>query len=371
MGFQASKCAKNEIFVSSYTSEMGHTWGEGKGFCVFSRNGSELKLEKEVQISQGTPSFMEWTDKYLYIALELEKGLVLCVDRETFEVVSTSEVIGFAPCHTKLHHSNKILFVANYVSGELVALGLNDNGTFTGKWSSTKSSSKASGEKGMASRQEGPHGHCVLPLEKSNYVLLADLGTDEVLCFSVDEETLELTQTSVATFPPGSGPRTLARNGKFIYCSCEISVNVAILTYEGDGIIKYVTSVKALSEDFSIPSSIAHLTVSPCGKFVIAGIRSHIPADAAKPSKELITKVSEKTEQGGMLSVLKVVDKGLELDSMHDSHGLTPRMFEFHDDILYVCNQDSNKLTQLKFDNGKFEFVAENEVGSPNCVLIS
>jgi len=381
MGHGGSKKDNSEIVVSSYTQNMGHTWGEGKGVAIFSQNGSKLKLEQEIPIDVGTPSFLELTKTHIYVALEIEKGVILCIDRKTREVVSTSEIIGFAPCHLKLHHTHRILFVANYVSGELVALGLNRSGLFTGKWTTAKSEKEPTGENGIQERQEACHGHCVLPIDHTDYVLFSDLGTDEVICFRINCESLEMTKTSVATFPPGYGPRTLVKHKEFVYCSCELNSHVATLKYEGNGIVKYIGSVLALPDDFAEATCMSHLAVSPCGKYVIAGNRVHVSPIGFKPSKEKIANYDKKTHSvhfaselrsalGGCLSVLKIVFSGLVFDSMHHSFGLTPRAFSFGGDVLYLCNQDTNTLTRLRFKKGRFEFIDEYPVGSPNCALV-
>jgi len=382
MGVLSSKKPPKEVIVSSYNENMAHTWGEGKGISIFRRDGDKaLELEKEIEIPDGPPSFLELTRNHIYACLECEEGVVLCIHRDTHEVVSRSPVIGFGPCHLKFHHNNRILFVANYVSGELCALGLDRKGHFNGKWRVAKSKSEPSGEDGIRERQEGHHGHCVLPIKGTDYVLFADLGTDEVLCFKCHPDTLALEQTSSAKLPPGHGPRTLVNpKGQWIYCSCELNSTVATLDYK-DGVIKYVSSVNALPDEFKETTSMSHITVSPCERYIIVGNRVHISPTGFKPSKEKIANYDPKTQSihfadelraapGGCLSVLKVVFSGLVFESMQHSFGLTPRMFEFHDDVLHICNQDTNKLTRLRFEKGRFHYMDDVDVKSPNCVLI-
>ena len=54
MGALPSKKPPKEVIVSSYNENMAHTWGEGKGISIFSRDGDKaLKLEKEIEIPDG------------------------------------------------------------------------------------------------------------------------------------------------------------------------------------------------------------------------------------------------------------------------------------------------------------------------------
>lgn len=58
-----------------------------------------------------------------------------------------------------------------------------------------------------ADRQEAPHPHEAILDPTASYVLVPDLGADEVRIYQADETTLGLTPIAPLTVRPGSGPR--------------------------------------------------------------------------------------------------------------------------------------------------------------------
>ena len=85
---------------------------------------------------------------------------------------------GADPCHLLLDTDGRTLFVANYTSGTLAVLPLDADGGFA-----TLGPDQVFGHTGTGpdeDRQESPHAHFVALDPSGAFVLVVDLGTDEI-----------------------------------------------------------------------------------------------------------------------------------------------------------------------------------------------
>jgi len=140
---------------------------------------------------------------------------------------------GADPCHLLLAPDARTLYVANYSSGTLGVLPLDADGLFTAEVRAARGPVQVLGHAGSgpdASRQEGPHAHFVAIAPGGQFVVVADLGTDDLRRYARDTATGLLSAAGIAaTLPPGTGPRHLvfAADGRTAYVVGELDVSVA------------------------------------------------------------------------------------------------------------------------------------------------
>src|SRR5690606_33227583 len=114
---------------------------------------------------------------------------------------------GSEPCYAMADPSGRHLFVANYGSGTVAAIPLDDGGML-----GAPHISQHNGQGPDPDRQAAPHVHMTVPVDGG--VLAVDLGTDALYRHPVDQVTGDLLDGEVvARFQPGTGPRHLARDG--------------------------------------------------------------------------------------------------------------------------------------------------------------
>jgi len=120
-------------------------------------------------------------------------------------------------------------------------------------------------------RQDCSHPHCLTPTPEGLYICICDLGTD---CIYVC--TPELREVSRVTVDPGSGPRHLvfSPDGKFAYCSNELTSTVSVFAYE-EGRLTHITTLSALPEDYSGENYGSAIRLSPDGKALYMSNRGH------------------------------------------------------------------------------------------------
>ncbi|WP_136607978.1 lactonase family protein [Paenibacillus dokdonensis] len=288
----------------------------------------------------------------LYAVSETDAGEVYAysVDSETGELhlLDRKPTQGSAPCYISLTQDGSHVLVANYTSGHVNAYSIGDNGELT-----PSSLIQHSGSSINQDRQEGPHPHSVFQDPKGKYVLVCDLGLDEVIFYRLEEGKL-VSHHAVKT-APGAGPRhfDFHPSGQWAYGINELDDTVtvyALNTQAGD--LKLLQTISALPEGAVRGSASADIHVTPCGRFLYASNRSEdsIGLYHINPST-------------GMLTAVEWVS----------TNGKTPRNFAiFKGGYLLAANQNSSNIVSFKInkENGRLTptgYVLE--VPKPVCIL--
>ena len=101
---------------------------------------------------------------------------------------------------------------------------------------------------------------------------VADLGTDNVATYSLDDATGALTLVSSVDATPGSGPRHIAFNadGTLMYVVTEMGATIDVYAYDmTTGMIgELVQTVSAVPDPFEGTKSTAEIAIHPSGKFL-------------------------------------------------------------------------------------------------------
>jgi 6-phosphogluconolactonase (cycloisomerase 2 family) len=145
---------------------------------------------------------------------------------------------GADPCHLLLAPDARTLYVANYSSGTLGVLPLDRDGRFTAEVRAEGGPVQVLGHGGVGpdiDRQEGPHAHFVALAPGGRFLVVVDLGTDELRRYAHDAETGLVTDAGIAAIlPPGTGPRHLAfaPDGRTAYVVGELDVSVHVLAWD-------------------------------------------------------------------------------------------------------------------------------------------
>ncbi|WP_159022700.1 lactonase family protein [Formosa sp. L2A11] len=257
---------------------------------------------------------------------------------------------GMNPCFITVNKDNTIL-VANYGSGTVTHLQLEDNGFI-----STKIDVKQHLGKGTTSRQEGPHAHSVYFVPNSDDIISVDLGTNSLWFYNIDKNTNKLKANLQDTLlmPEGAGPRhlTFHPNNKWIYVINELDNTITKVERLANG--KYVAkeSITTLPEDYTGKAYCADIHISSDGKFLYASNREH--------NSITIFKVDKK-------------DGSLTAIGYESTRGKTPRNFALspNEDFLVVANKNSDNLISYKRDqdSGLLTFVDEIKAPTPSCIL--
>jgi 6-phosphogluconolactonase len=347
-----SKAAQYFAFIGTYTSKT-----DSKGIYSFRfDSGTGSLTSTAVAATTPDPSFLTvaHNEKYLYAVNELSEfggkksGAVTSysIDAKSGKLVQLNQVAsgGADPCYVSFDQSGKYLLVANYTGGSVSTFPAAADGHI----GPAAAFVQHTGFGPNKERQEGPHAHYSATSADNRFVVVVDLGLDEVVVYRFDPATGSLTPNDppFAKLAPGAGPRHLAfhPNGKFAYVLNEVIPTVTALAYDSkSGSFSTLQTLSTIPKDFTAHNDTAEIVVHPSGKFLYASNRGHdsiaeFTIDAAK----------------GILT----------LAGDFPTQGKTPRNFALDPTgkFLLAANQESNNIVIFRIDQSTGALVATGQV---------
>lgn len=351
---------KSVAYVGTYT---GKTSRGIYGFKFDAASGATEPLGCVAEVA--SPSFLAIhpNGRFLYAVGETSEfrgkpaGVLSAfrIERETgrLTLLNQASSEGAGPCHLAVDHTGQVLLAANYGGGSVVAVPIKADGSL----GEATCFIQHQGSSANPQRQQGPHAHSVNLSPDNRFVLVTDLGTDQVLVYRLDAERGILTPNDppFAILPPGSGPRHLAftPDGRRVFVLNELLCTMAGFDYDAQrGVLTAVDSRSTLPSGFSRQNSTAEVQVHPNGRFVYGSNRGHdsIASFAIQPD--------------GRLAPLGQTPTG----------GRHPRNFCLAPDArwLWAANRDTDNLVLFRVDPETGALRAsgrELEVPSPVCVV--
>jgi 6-phosphogluconolactonase len=263
---------------------------------------------------------------------------------------------GAGPCHVAIDNSGKWLFAANYDGGSVASFSIRQDGSL-GEASAfiQHHSSSVNGE-----QQNRPHAHAAASSPDNRFVLVADLGLDEVLSYHFEAAAggLDPSGPLASKVAPGSGPRHMAfrPDGRFLYVINELLSTVMTFSYEArQGSLHELQTLSTLPRGFRGSNSAAEIAVHPSGRFLYGSNRGH-----------------------DSIAIFRIdpADGKLTADGHISTKGHTPRNFAIDPtgNYLLAANQDSNTLVEFHIDPGSGALTATPtvlEVPSPVSICFA
>lgn len=237
-----------DLWVGTYPAAGAGTpagLGEGVWRVTLDPATGALSGARQVAVTPA-PSFVAAhpSGRVLYAVGERSPGTVTAFrvpdpahDDAALEPLATVASGGADPCHLLLAPDARALYVANYSSGTLAVLPLDEDGAFAAEVLASGAPAQVHGHEGSGpdeSRQESSHAHFVAVAPGAAHVLVCDLGTDEVRRYRVGPGGLLAEDGIAATLPPGTGPRHLvfSADGRVAYLVGELDVTVHVLAWD-------------------------------------------------------------------------------------------------------------------------------------------
>jgi len=182
---------------------------------------------------------------------------------------------GSGSCHVNVDATGRMISIANYSSGSLEAMSLRTDGGLDENTSFFQHQGSS-----VHPRQAAAHTHSVNYSPDNRFLVVADLGMDQLLVYRTDVERAALKPHSSPyhSVEPGSGPRhfTFHPNGRFAYAVNELSSTVTVLEFDAAaGSFQTLQTISTLASDFSGENTTAEILVHPSGKFLYASNRGH------------------------------------------------------------------------------------------------
>lgn len=192
------------------------------------------------------------------------------------QLLNRQSARGTASCYLDVDATGKTVVVANYSTGDVASLPINDDGSL----GESVSYFKHEGSSIDPQRQKGPNAHSFVISPDNRFAFAADLGIDKIMSYRLDAATATLTPNdpAFAALPPGSGPRHQAfhPNGKFLYAINELANTISVFAYNAEkGALTDLQSISTVPNDFDGKSHTADLKITPDGRHLYGTNRGH------------------------------------------------------------------------------------------------
>lgn len=265
--------------------------------------------------------------------------------------INQMPVYGVGACHISLDREGKRAFVSHYRSGSLAVFPVNSGGVI-GDSIQTIAFEGSS----VTSRQDRSHVHSILVSPDNRFVYVADLGTDKIMIYALDNNTgrlLPATQPWLAV-NPGAGPRhfTFHPVKPYIYLADELSSTVSVLRRNrSDGSLELIQNLSTLPDDFNGSNTVADIHTDPEGRFLYISNRGH-----------------------NSLAIFSIDENGGLGFIAHESvRGDHPRNFMMDNDgeFIMVANQFTDNIVLFNLDEntGLIEYTGVSiGVPAPACL---
>ena len=254
---------------------------------------------------------------------------------------------GADPCHLTLSKGGDQLFVSNYSGGNFTSFPLGSDGSIA----APEIVVQHSGSGPNPDRQEQAHVHSTTLSPDDRYLYVADLGTDQLSQFSL-EQGLQAQPAHVTSIEPGAGPRHVWFGQKAVYLLNELRNTITTLQPDSTDRLQVIASCTTLPEDFTAASDSAHIQGSSDGRFLYTTNRGH-----------------------DSVAVFEIQQQGIpELIQLLPTGGKHPRHFAFSPDQcqLLIANRDTHNINIFERDADTGRLTALDvtlEVPSPVFLL--
>ena len=145
-------------------------------------------------------------------------------------IINQQSTAGDHPCHLMLDSTGRWLVVSNYSSGSVSVFPIGEEGAL-GEMTDLV---QHHGHGVHPERQGGPHAHSATLSPDGRYIIVADLGLDKLLVYTLDPSQGKLISHRGVATRPGAGPRHLAfhPNGRVLYVANELDSTVSVYDFE-------------------------------------------------------------------------------------------------------------------------------------------
>lgn len=334
------------MFVGTYTRGGG-----SKGIYVFQMDGESGSMT-QVHVEEGisNPSFLAIhpNHKFLYAVNEVAESsgvpggalTAYSIDASSGRLkrINRQSTGGPGPCHVGIDATGRYAVVANYNGGSVCMLPIDEDGSLK---PSSHFIQHYGGTKVNPQRQEKAHAHSANLDPGNRFVVINDLGLDQLRVYEMDLEAgkLAFKEGSSVKSTPGAGPRHLDfhPNGRYAYAINELGSTLTAYRYDAAaGRLAKLNELSTLPKGYQGENTTADVHVSPDGNFVYGSNRGH--------NTLAIFRIN------GSDGSIKYVDD-------QSTGGKTPRNFAIHPDgkYLYAANQDSDSIIQFEVNHSTGE----------------
>jgi 6-phosphogluconolactonase (cycloisomerase 2 family) len=357
-GVQAGQPQPRFAYVGSFTSEARKARGEGiSAYRIDPATGRWARVQALTR--EVNPGYLAVDPRrpVLYaVHSEANQVSAFAIDGTTGELtlINRQSCGGDNPVHLALDATGRFLVVANYASGNVVALQVDGDGSLGRRTADVA----LRGELGPhRTEQSAPHPHHC-PFDPSGrIVVVPDKGLDRLFAFRLDAATGAL----VPVDPPsvktrsGAGPRHIGFHPRlpFAYVINELDSTVGVYRLRESGALEPLQIVPSIPASHTGDNTGAAVAVAPSGRFVYVSNRGHNSVGIFRVD-----------EASGLLSAV----------AWEPTKGPTPRFVGLDPGgaRLYAANQAGDTIVEFDVSGSSGLLTATGRImvaGTPVCIV--
>ncbi|MEX6157142.1 lactonase family protein [Providencia manganoxydans] len=366
--------ASTSLMAAPQFAWVGTYSPNGEGVYRFDMDNQTGQLTNKVlaaPLTNAAQLVLSHNGKVLYAGSETEKGTIHAWKINTdgsLQALNNVPSGGDGPVYLSLTPDGRYLLVANYHSGAVSVLPIQDDGSLQpasdiiqheGPTGAAYPEAAVEGSFAI-SDHNGPHAHMIATDPSGKYVFTTDLGLDRIYQYKLDQKNGKL----IANDPPyimasskGAGPR------HFVFSKLDghvwlVNEEASTLTqYQFDkqkGLLQEGTTVSSLPDNYKGTNFISGIVESQDGQHLYVGNRLYNSIAHFNINKDgSLSKPTQTWTRGDYPRTLTLSPNGK---------------------YLYAMNQRSDNITRFSVDanSGELKFVDDYvPIGAPSQMVIN
>jgi 6-phosphogluconolactonase len=218
---------KYMAYVGSYSYN-----GQAKGITVYDVDVKEGRFIPRCEVEVDNSSYVIASNDGKTLYSIADEGVVSFRIHENGAItrLNSANIKGMRGCHLSTDAEDKYIFVSGYHDGKSTVLRLNKDGSVgeivTGVFHKGLGS--------VAERNFRPHVSCTRRTPDGKFIMVADLGIDQVKIYRFNENDEEMILVDALHCELESAPRCFrfSSDGRFFYLISELKNVIDVFTYE-------------------------------------------------------------------------------------------------------------------------------------------
>lgn len=258
---------KYMAYVSSYSYN-----GHAKGITIYDVDVEKGSFTPRCEVEINNSSYLTVSNDGRTLYALADEGIVSfrILENGGLDRLNSMNIKGMRGSHLTTDAEDRFAFVSGYHDGKVTVLRLNQDGSV----GEITAGVFHKGLGSVAERTFRPHVSCSARTPDGKFVLVADLGIDQVKIYRFDGDKGSLTLVDSLRCDLESGPNQFlfSPDGRFIYLMYEIKNVIDVYIYEsGDRVPKFEkiqTITSTAPERLSQVTAACAIRLSPDGEYL-------------------------------------------------------------------------------------------------------
>lgn len=345
---------KYMAYVGSYSYN-----GQAKGITVYDVDVKKgyFKYRCEVELDNSSYLTVSNDGKTLYSIAD--EGVVSfhIMPNGALARLNSANIKGMRGCHLATDAQDNFIFISGYHDGKETVLRLNPDGSLGGITDGVFHKGLGS----VAERTFRPHVSCAARTPDQKFVMVADLGIDQVKIYGFDDTKGKLTLVDALRCELESAPRQFlfSSDGKFMYLLYEVKNVIDVYTYETGERVPVLEKIQTISSTgtgrLSQLTSACSMRISPDENYIYCGNAGDNTISIYRRDKEtgVLTMICCLPVSGDYPKDIAVFPDQKHIASInHGSNSISFFEVDYEKGLLVMCNRSI-------------------EVNEPNCCVIA